>query len=117
MAKKVDGRRNNGGKREGAGRPFGSKNIYSYDAVKKLEELGFDPIEKMIEQYTKITTELEDGTIRKGSGAYSQMTATLQKITNDLMQYGYKRIPDKQEIEFSKSTPIMIKLTDDEESD
>jgi hypothetical protein len=40
-----------GGRKPGAGRPKGSKNINSMASVRKLEELGFDPIEMMVVKY------------------------------------------------------------------
>jgi len=55
----VDNRKNKaGGRREGAGRPKGSKNINSMASVRKLEELGFDPIEEMTKLYAEINVKL-----------------------------------------------------------
>jgi len=98
-----------GGARKGAGRPAGSKNIYSNESVKKLEELGFDPITMMVQKYHEITEALtgtymnaegvEMPTVREGSGAYAQLVATQGILINNLMQYGYKKVPEKQEIE------------------
>ena len=99
-----------GGKREGAGRPKGSKNINSMASVKKLEELGFDPIEKMVAQYEQITEVLESGQIRVGSGAYAQLVATQGQLINNLMQYGYKKVPEKIEQEITEKKPIAVKL-------
>jgi len=101
-----------GGKREGAGRPKGAKNINSMASVKKLEELGFDPIEMMIEKYSYIEQVLMSGEIRVGSGAYAQLLATQGQLINNLMQYGYKKIPDKVEQEVTKKKPVTIMLTD-----
>jgi len=103
----------NGGKREGAGRPKGSKNINSLASVRKLEELGFDPIEMMITKYSKIEEVLSDGSVRVGSGAYAALTATQGTLINNLMAYGYKRIPDKLEQEITERKPISILLTED----
>ena len=109
---KIDNRKNqNGGKREGAGRPRGSKNIYSNESVKKLEELGFDPIMQMVEKYHEIQEKLDSGEIRIGSGAYAQLMATQGQLINNLMQYGYKKVPEKQEIELETKKPVAIKLT------
>ena len=104
-----------GGFREGAGRPKGSKNIHSRDSVQKLEELGFDPIEKMIELFEEISERLVDGSVRVGTGAYAQLKATQAQLINNLMQYGYRRVPEKQEIENTEKTPISIVLNDSEE--
>ena len=101
----------NGGSREGAGRPKGSKNIHSHAAVKKLEELGFDPIEMMVNQYQQIEAALADGSVRVGSGAYAQLIATQGTLINNLMQYGYKKVPEKIEQEVTTKKPMAIKLT------
>jgi len=99
-----------GGAREGAGRPKGSKNINSMASVKKLEELGFDPIEMMVVQYREIDAALSSGNIRIGSGAYAQLIATKGQLINNLMQYGYKKVPEKIEQEITEKKPIAIKL-------
>ena len=111
MANPNPTKRQNGGKREGAGRPKGSKNIYSKDSVKKLEELGFDPIEMMVQKYYQIEKQLNSGEIRVGSGAYAQLMATQGTLINNLMQYGYKKVPEKIEQEITEKKPVAIKLT------
>lgn len=109
--KEREGGGKNGGKRTGAGRPLGSKNIYSHESVKKLQELSFDPIEKMVQEYDEINEILDSGEIRIGSGAHAQLIATKSVLINNLMQYGYKKIPEKQEIETSNKKPIAVTLT------
>ena len=99
-----------GGAREGAGRPKGSRNIYSQESVKKLEELGFDPIEQMVNLYQEIADKLTDGSVRPGSGAYAQLLSTQGTLINNLMQYGYKKVPEKQEIEVENKKPLAVKL-------
>lgn len=107
----VDNRKDKrGGAREGAGRPKGSKNINSMASVRKLEELGFDPIEKMVTQYEQIDDALASGDIRIGSGAYAQLIATQGQLINNLMQYGYKKVPEKIEQELSTKKPVAVKL-------
>jgi hypothetical protein len=100
-----------GGRKPGSGRPKGSKNINSMASVKKLEELGFDPIEMMVKQYKEIDLRLSDGTVRVGSGAYAQLLATQGQLINNLMQYGYKKVPEKIEQEVTTKKPMAIKLT------
>lgn len=104
----------NGGAREGAGRPKGSKNIYSYESVKRLQELGFDPIEEMVTQYESLT-EMIGQSYSKKDGSPTHVTATLksiqQKIINDLMQYGYRKMPEKIEQEITDKKPLAVKLT------
>jgi hypothetical protein len=100
-----------GGKRQGAGRPAGSRNIYSRDSVKKLEELGFDPIEMLVDKYKEIQKALTDGSVRTGSGAYAQLLATQAQIVNNLMRYGYRQVPEKIEQEITDKKPLAVKLT------
>jgi hypothetical protein len=102
-----------GGYKEGGGRPKGSKNINSMASVKKLQELGFDPIEMMVKKYKEIQKKLDklETQGKDGTGAYAQMTATQGTLINNLMAYGYKKIPDKLEQEITEKKPIAIKLT------
>ena len=99
-----------GGRRPGSGRPKGSKNINSMASVKKLEELGFDPIEEMTRLYFEINEKLTNGDVRVGSGAYAQLLATQGTLINNLMQYGYKKVPEKIETEVTTKQPIAVKL-------
>src|SRR6056300_434007 len=103
-----------GGRKPGSGRPKGSKNINSMAAVRKLEELGFDPIEHMVKKYHEIQKQLDnlEAMGKTTSGAYAQMTATQGTLINNLMAYGYKKIPDKIEQEVTEKKPISIVLTD-----
>ena len=102
----------NGGKREGAGRPKGSKNIHSQKAYKKLEELGFDPIEMMISKYHQIQEAIDilESAGKHTSGSYAQLTATQGTLINNLMAYGYKKVPEKVEQEITEKRPVAIKL-------
>jgi hypothetical protein len=104
----------NGGVRKKAGRPKGSKNIYSYESVKKLEQLGFDPIAVMVQQYEDLE-ELIKNSYNTKTGQPTHITAALkgtqQKITNDLMQYSYKKVPERLEQEVTTSKPMAVKLT------
>ena len=98
----------------GPGRPKGSKNINSMASVRKLEELGFDPIEHMVKKYHDIQKQLEnlESVGKSTSGAYAQLTAVQGQLINNLMAYGYKKIPDKVEQEITEKKPISILLTD-----
>lgn len=108
-----------GGRKPGSGRPKGSKNINSMASVRKLEELGFDPIEMMVKKYNEIQAKLDylEEIGKHTSGAYAQMTATQGTLINNLMQYGYKKIPDKIEQEVTEKKPISILLTDTNEKE
>ena len=101
-------------RKPGSGRPKGSKNINSMAAVRKLEELGFDPIEHMVKKYHDIQIQLDhlEAMGKANSGAYAQLTATQGTLINNLMAYGYKKIPDKIEQEVTEKKPISILLTD-----
>ena len=100
-----------GGFRPEAGRPKGTKNIFSRDSVKKLEELEFDPIEKMISKYYEVEAILNGSEFKRGSIFHGNCLSLQQKIVNDLMAYGYKKIPEKQEIENTQKKPISVVLT------
>ena len=102
-----------GGRKPGSGRPKGSKNINSMAAYKKLEELGFDPIEMMVEKYKHIQESLmllEDAGKHHSPG-YASMLTTQGQLINNLMAYGYKKVPEKIEQEVSTKKPMAIKLT------
>jgi hypothetical protein len=88
-------------------------------SVRKLEELGFDPIEMMVKKYQEIQEKLNylEEIGKHTSGAYAQMTATQGTLINNLMQYGYKKIPDKIEQEVTEKKPISILLTDTNEKE
>jgi len=98
----------------GGGRPRGSKNIYSKDSVKKLEELGFDPIEEMVnlKDYLQTLIDAELCKSRPSAVSIASWTNTQQKIISDLMRYGYGRTPEPTEATLGDAkTPLMIKLT------
>lgn len=104
----------------GGGRAKGTvikSKINPYKGVDKLEELGFDPLEKHIQSYRELTELMEetkdDGTpvVKVGSMAHAQMLNTRKSILDTLMKYGYRPVPEKQEIEHSQKAPVMIKLT------
>ena len=90
------------------GRIQGSKNKFSKDSIRKLAQLGFDPLVQMVnthkqadQEFRKLTTN-KDGTPRvraDGSPAYSTMAvatilAVKQKIENDLIKYRYQKVDD-----------------------
>ena len=107
----------NGGKRKGAGRPKGSKNINSQDSVARLEPLKFDPITEMVAMVEKIDADmlelvtLKDGQIvpavKTGSVAHAQLTATRGTLVNNLMRYGYRPVVEKSIVEDGKQ-PMAI---------
>jgi len=105
-----------GGFQPGAGRPKGSINIYSKDSVKKLQTLGFDPIEKLVAQYDYIGQkigEMERGERRYSAIAMKDMLALQTNISNTLMKYGYRAVPEKTESVIEEKKPLKIVLTNE----
>jgi hypothetical protein len=109
-----------GGKREGAGRPRGARNyrpsrveIDAHGSIKKLEALGFDPIEAHIKAIEEIDIRLnkEDQKRKPSSMAISQLLSIKEKHVSSLMRYGYRQVPEKTEVE-SKVNTFGITLTD-----
>jgi len=101
-------------RKPGSGRPKGAKNINSAAASKKLEEVGFDPIEMMVTKYRYIEDQLDNhhsGKVKLGGGAYAQLVAVQGNLINNLMAYGYKKVPEKVEQEITTKKPIAIRLT------
>ena len=109
-----------GGKREGAGRPKGARNlrpsrveIDSHGSTKKLEALGFDPIEAHIKSIEEIDIRIvkEDKKTKSSSMAISQLLSIKEKHVSSLMRYGYRQVPEKTEVESTVNT-FGITLTD-----
>jgi hypothetical protein len=106
----------NGGRRPGAGRPKGSKNQFSKHSVERLKELNFDPMAAMVELYhetAQIIREMEDPNHprRYSAPALASLIINKQKIVNDLMRYGYRFVPDKEQEEEKEKQPFQIQLT------
>jgi hypothetical protein len=109
------------------GRPKGTPNYYSQRSTRKLLQLGFDPIEKMVELYHKLAKEISvmeqirDGTyitlhdtnfpVKYSGVAYTNLMTTQQKIVNDLMRYGYARVPETVNVETPATQPLIINMT------
>lgn len=103
-----------GGKRPGAGRPKGSKSIYSKKSVEKLQDLGIDPLEELVKTYVQVCEDIEN---TRSISARTSLYNTRQKIMSDLMKYGYRPIPTKEEksVEVTDKGPMSIILTDEED--
>ena len=107
------------------GRKPGSVTRHNKSAVVKLYELGFDPIEKLVQLYRDISKEIEEldtlklhpvmlpnGEVRRYSSmTHAQLLATQQKLINDLMRYGYARVPETVNVKTETPKGITINLT------
>jgi hypothetical protein len=104
-----------GGARPGAGRPKGSKSIFSKKSVEKLMELDIDPMEELVRTYYQVCEDIEN---TRSISARTSLYNTRQKIMSELMRYGYRPVPQKEEksIELEQKGPMAIVLTDMEET-
>lgn len=110
------------------GRQKGAVSFYSQKSVQKLRQLGFDPIEKMVDLYQKITKEIEkmdklntnntafttmtgERRTRFSGVAYANLIAIQQKIIADLMRYGYARVSETIIMTPQATAPLTIMLT------
>ena len=79
-----------------------SRRLCSNSSRRRLEQLKFDPIEQMVILARKTDAELvvmrfnPDGSYKErySAVAYAALLATKQKLINDLMRYGYARVPE-----------------------
>ena len=87
-------------------------------SVEKLNQLGFDPIQRLVILHDNIDKELnnmlydEDGEPRKkfSQVAYAALLGIQAKISNDLMRYGYARVTEVVETRDVSPEPIRIVL-------
>jgi hypothetical protein len=89
----------------------GSRWKLTQSGVKKLEALGFDPMEKMVEYYHDITAEIEEIRQRPKFNytAYASLRASQRQAIEILMQYGYaKRKPDEKDPETMAPFKIIL---------
>ena len=103
----------------GLGRPVGSTNIASKRASKKLAQLGFDPIVKMVELHDKLENEIfllthdELGLpiTTYSKLAHAQLYTALQKTISELLRYGYARATEGIDVGAMAPPPFTINLT------
>lgn len=99
------------------------------NASKRLAELNFDPLSKLIQLHKKIRSainllthdELGNPRVRKdklgntvpaySTMAYTALVALEQKLLHDLMPYGYAKVPTTVQLEEKLHTPNVINLT------
>ena len=103
-----------GGKRPGAGRPKGTTAKYTKRSAERLSELGFDPMEELLKTYVEVCEDIEN---TRSISARTSLYNTRQKIMSDLMKYGYRPIPTKEEKEIAveEKGPMSIILTEMDE--
>lgn len=88
-------------------------------SVEKLNSLSFDPIQRLVNLHDRIDKEIyelqymQDGTARRkfSQVAFVQLMGIQQKISADLMRYGYARVQEVQKVEAATLEPIKIILT------
>jgi hypothetical protein len=96
------------------GRPKGSTNIHSKASVKKLEDLGYDPIEALVAYIREVDETLEEmSDSKKGTAAHAQLMNNKFNAINALMRYGYSptALQSEDKKEDIQKTPIAITLT------
>lgn len=107
------------------GRPVGAVARHSKSAVVRLAQLGFDPLEELVKLYHNVSKEIEEmqvlkttpfickngDTRRYSSMAHAQLLATQQKLSNDLMRYGYARVPETVNVKQDVPLGMTINLT------
>ena len=108
--------RTRGGLRPGQGRPKGTTTIYSKESVKKLQTLGFDPIEKLVDHYYKVQEKInamESGETRYSAVALANLLNIQTSVMNTLMRYGYRQVPEKSEQVIEDKKPLKIVFTNE----
>jgi len=95
--------------------------INSKDSVGKLQSMGFDPIESMLATYKDIADNLEQMRTmpRRSFVAEAQMYGMLQKISTDLIKYGYHTVQEAEvarrlDGEHEDTAPTQIVFSDED---
>jgi hypothetical protein len=104
------------GLRPGQGRPKGTTTIYSKESVKKLQSLGFDPIEKLVDHYYRVQDKInamESGETRYSAVALANLLNIQTSVMNTLMRYGYRQVPEKSEQVIEDKKPLKIVFTNE----
>jgi len=104
----------NGNPSNRRGRPVGALSINSQESIKKLQELGFNPLEKLVDQYYDLDRQINDmesGKIRHSAMLRAQLETLKKGIADTLMKYSYKPIPTASEQVVENRTPLKITLT------
>jgi hypothetical protein len=87
----------------------------SQGAVRRLAQLGFDPIAKMVEEYADNCRQLERMEIQRLQGgrgyseiAFVQLKALQQKLVADLLRYGYARVPETVQLDMRERPKFVV---------
>ncbi len=101
--------RTRAGFRPGQGRPKGTTTIY-------LQNLGFDPIEKLVDHYYKVQNKINDmesGQTKYSAIALANLLNIQTNVMNTLMRYGYRQVPEKSEQVIEDKKPLKIVFTNE----
>jgi hypothetical protein len=87
--------------------------INARESAAKLSALGFDPIETMVKKFDEVQTIIDQVMMSSKPSmiAIAQLLTLQQKISNDLLKYGYNQVPDRSETP-PEIEPMGILLTD-----
>jgi len=102
-------------------------------SVRRLVELGFDPIAKQVELYRKLEAQTEyhegmqTGTIAQLNGdgkqrryspmAHAAILSLMQKTGTDLTRYMYGRVPEGINFDTPVNQPFILALEDPSQND
>ena len=102
----------NGGKREGAGRPKGSKNKVNM-MTKKLEALKLSPLVELITLYEQQERLVhEDDRSNTPSAVHSAgLISHRGNLLRTMLPYAYSPIKEKAEVAEAPKKPMSIKLS------
>jgi uncharacterized protein YdcH (DUF465 family) len=94
------------------GRPLGSTNISSKEAIKRLEALGFDPIHRLVEQYEEVNEKIDsiENSPRPSQMALAQLYTLKKSISDTLIKYAYKPVANSVESTVTHKTPLKVTL-------
>jgi hypothetical protein len=104
-----------------------SKSLARARSISQLRKLGFDPMEKLVKVYAELEKEVDrqhqirDGSLVELTGTgrprayraevHHALYDKMINIGNNLMRYGYARIPETSVLEETSGNPLVINLT------